>query len=191
MVLGGLDAGGGDEDLITPEDRDSAAAHRPVAARLAHDSLEYRDRLKRVFDLEEGGKLHAGLVVVLGARERRKPSALAGGVVNRHRGARCKLRLDVDASGRTLDARLLESVQCAQAIASTAVPVLVDDDDSGWGSGHGHHGVVETPLPAQSTRNTRSLAAARPRARGDGHHVQSGFCEASGVRRTRNSQQPG
>eukprot|EP00965_Chrysotila_dentata_P212180 6186874-Pleurochrysis_carterae.AAC.2 len=119
-------------------------------------------------------QLDAGLVVVLGARQRREARALAGRVVEGDRGACRQLGLEVDAARLRLGARLCKRVERPETVARAAVPVLVHREHRRGRARHLLDGVLEPCLPAScKLRAAAQCESAQRRAQSAGARTQN------------------
>mmetsp|Transcript_35407 Transcript_35407/g.85417 ORF Transcript_35407/g.85417 Transcript_35407/m.85417 type:complete len:243 (-) Transcript_35407:370-1098(-) len=87
VVGGRVDEGrGGDEDLIAPEDGETAGAGGGVNARLADDGLEDGDGFVGAIGQRVAYReFHTRLIVVLTRRQRSQPRPLPGSMIQRRR----------------------------------------------------------------------------------------------------------
>jgi hypothetical protein len=119
----------GDEDLITPEHRQSAESALGVAACLLDDGLQDGDTGRGTgAQCDGGGQLDAGLVIVLCTGQGSQPGALASSVKQTNADLACKqIGADIASnSGGSQLAGFLEGIQCPQCC--TSLKILLQKD---------------------------------------------------------------
>mmetsp|Transcript_6732 Transcript_6732/g.15317 ORF Transcript_6732/g.15317 Transcript_6732/m.15317 type:complete len:321 (+) Transcript_6732:718-1680(+) len=119
------------EHLVAPEDGDATGPQGRVNARLLHHRLEDREALLLAVHRHDARQLHARLVVVLRAGQRREARSLTRGVVHAHGSSVGEQFLDVDVLRLLCHlARLVEGVERSETVARAVTgPVFVNGED--------------------------------------------------------------
>ena len=136
---------GRNEDLIAPENGQTALAGRRVRTRLADNALQNRNGWFLSSDFYAARQLYTRLVVILASRQRRKARSLPSGMVQSRTDSPALQPLRKRAPSNFVS--FLVRVERSETVASASFPVLIDADDFGPLFEDGANDVIEALIP--------------------------------------------